>query len=345
LRQAFINSTGGTGKSSDVNFSRLQGELDAISRENNISFKTPPFFTVIIRSLTILEGFALSVDPNFRLVRGAYPYVLAQLVSSQDGEDEEPPQALQILLMRLLTVNGEGMMIDLLYTLVYIAILIVIVLFSLQGKEIEWERLRDFLILARKAQQKYEPQQPSTTTAAAATAATPLSIQDKSVLSRQTMDLFFRFLTSKTGLFLKKPLVHELAEIIDGMASIGESNLLDWSRGFLQPLPGGNGPINPKRMEELSKLLDTIQDAMALGNSKMSIPDSSSSSNTRSNLQRLEYVAEILQELVVVLNDLRKRDNAMPLLREILNVIQLVAVEVLEIRGSRAVRRMLQLNS
>ena len=85
--------------------------MDAISRENNISFLTPPFFTVIIRSLTILEGFALSVDPNFRLVRGAYPYVLAQLVSSQDGDDEEPPQALQNLLMRLLTVNGEGMFI------------------------------------------------------------------------------------------------------------------------------------------------------------------------------------------------------------------------------------------
>ena len=107
LRQAFINSTGGTGKSSDVNFSRLQGELDAISRENDIQFKTPPFFTVIIRSLTILEGFALSVDPNFRLVRGAYPYVLAQLVSQQS--DGNPPQALQNLLMRLLTVDGQGL--------------------------------------------------------------------------------------------------------------------------------------------------------------------------------------------------------------------------------------------
>ena len=45
-----------------------QAELDLISSENLLKFKTPPFFTVIIRSLTILEGFALSVDPNFRLV-------------------------------------------------------------------------------------------------------------------------------------------------------------------------------------------------------------------------------------------------------------------------------------
>jgi aarF domain-containing kinase len=107
LRQAFINSTGGTGKSSNVNFSRLQGELDAISRENNIQFKTPPFFTVILRSLTILEGFALSVDPQFRLVRSSYPYVLAQLVSQE--KDGDPPEALQKLLMRLLTVDGQGL--------------------------------------------------------------------------------------------------------------------------------------------------------------------------------------------------------------------------------------------
>ena len=100
------NATGGTGKASDINFSRLQAELDAISRENVLQFKTPPFFTIIIRSLIVLEGFALNVDPNFRLVRGSYPYVLAQLLSPEDNQ--ATPEALQKLLVRLLTVNGEG---------------------------------------------------------------------------------------------------------------------------------------------------------------------------------------------------------------------------------------------
>ncbi len=100
------NATGGTGKASDINFSRLQAELDSISRENVLQFKTPPFFTIIIRSLIVLEGFALSVDPNFRLVRGSYPYVLAQLLSPED--DQATPEALRKLLVRLLTVNGEG---------------------------------------------------------------------------------------------------------------------------------------------------------------------------------------------------------------------------------------------
>jgi predicted unusual protein kinase regulating ubiquinone biosynthesis (AarF/ABC1/UbiB family) len=106
LRRALQNATGGTGKASDMNFGQLQAELDEISRENVLKFSTPPFFTIIIRSLTILEGMALSVDANFRLVRGAYPYVLRQLLSS--GRDAQVPDALQKLLIHLLTVDGNG---------------------------------------------------------------------------------------------------------------------------------------------------------------------------------------------------------------------------------------------
>ncbi|OEU13064.1 ABC1-domain-containing protein, partial [Fragilariopsis cylindrus CCMP1102] len=122
LRSAVKNATGGSGKMSDVNFAKLQAELDAISRENLLQFSTPPFFTVIIRSLTILEGVALSVDPRFRLVRGSYPYVLRSLLVPD--ADDRTPVALQKLLIRLLTVNGEG-------------------------KEIDWEQLRDLLRLAQ----------------------------------------------------------------------------------------------------------------------------------------------------------------------------------------------------
>jgi predicted unusual protein kinase regulating ubiquinone biosynthesis (AarF/ABC1/UbiB family) len=106
LREALRVSTGGSGRASDVNFGKLQGQLDDISRDNVLKFSTPPFFTVIIRSLTILEGLALSVDSNFRLVRGAYPYVLAQLLSTEGNG--QSPAALQNLLVRLLTVDGKG---------------------------------------------------------------------------------------------------------------------------------------------------------------------------------------------------------------------------------------------
>ena len=169
LRKALKNATGGTGKASDVNFAQLQAELDAISRENVLQFSTPAFFTVIIRSLTILEGVALSVDKNFILVRGAYPYVLRQLLNPEDSERQ--PEALQKLLIRLLTVNGKG-------------------------EEIEWEQLRDFLRLAQKASKAYNPSSPEA------------QADDKSSISRKTLELFGKFLTSRTGIFLKKPLVH-----------------------------------------------------------------------------------------------------------------------------------------
>jgi hypothetical protein len=77
-----------------------------ITQEKILKMKTPAFFTIIIRSLTILEGFALAVDKNFRLVRGAYPYVLAQLLSSP--LNGSVPPSLTKLLTRLLTVDGQG---------------------------------------------------------------------------------------------------------------------------------------------------------------------------------------------------------------------------------------------
>ena len=88
LRLALKNATGGTGKAKDMNFGLLQSELAKIKEEGDVRLKTPPFFTVIIRTLTILEGMALQVDPNFRLVKGAYPFVLAQLLTRSGGTEQ-----------------------------------------------------------------------------------------------------------------------------------------------------------------------------------------------------------------------------------------------------------------
>lgn len=75
----------------------------------------------------------------------------------------------------------------------------------LTGERIEWNQLLSFLKLAQKASKK-----PDATI-------DPNDEDAKAQKSRQTISLFYRFLTSKTGLFLKGPLVHEIAEAIDGM--------------------------------------------------------------------------------------------------------------------------------
>lgn len=299
-----MNSTGGTKKASDVNFARLQAELDAISRDNVLRFSTPAFFTIIIRSLTILEGVALSVDKNFRLVRGSYPYVLNQLLSPEN--EKRLPVALEKLLIRILTVNGEE-------------------------KEIEWERLRDFLRLAQEATTTYDP--------AAKEASSTKDSEDKVKLSRQTIELFGKFMTSKAGLFLKKPLVHEVAEAIDGMASVGEATLLRLSRGLFPTLPGMNGPVNVRRMDEIRAIVETFRDALLVeGNDR-------NEGVTQQAQARIEAMIEFFRDFSALLGDERIRQEALPLLEELQSVIQMVAVEVLEIRGSRAMRSILRLET
>ena len=293
LRQALKNATGGTNKASDMSFSKLQVELDLISRDKVLKFKIPPSITIIIRSLTMLEGFAFDVDPNFRLIRGAYPYVLKQLLSPEGTADI--PKALDELLVRILTVNGEK-------------------------REVEWGRLRDLLVLAEKASRSYDPSKGIN--------------EDKVSVSRKTIDLFLKFMMSKAGLFLKEPLVHELAEAIDGMASMGESNLLRLSKGFIRPLPGGNGPINTKRIEEIKAVLDVLQSALVIG-------EANSSGEGRQ--ERIEMAREFAQAIFLLVNDEERREFVSPVLSELTSVFQMVAVEVMEIRSSRAIRSVLGL--
>ena len=174
--------------------------------------------------------------------------------------------------------------------------------------------------MAEKASKNYNPNEDNA--------------DDKRSVSRQTIELFFKFLTSKTGMFMKKPLVYELSEAIDGMASIGEANLLRISRGLIRPLPGGNGPVNERRMEELRAMLDVMQSALSSDGDE---------DGSAAQADRLESMMEFLRELVVYISDDKRRVEFAPVLEEVTDVFQQVAVRVLEIRGSRAVRNLLQL--
>ncbi len=49
-------------------------------------FKLPPYYALIIRSLITLEGIALSVDPEFKILGAAYPYFARRLMEDQDPQ-------------------------------------------------------------------------------------------------------------------------------------------------------------------------------------------------------------------------------------------------------------------
>ncbi|KAI4321765.1 hypothetical protein MLD38_035111 [Melastoma candidum] len=64
---------------SELNFKSLVDSLGAIFYQ--FPFNVPPYYVLILRSLTVLEGLALSVDPNFKVLESSYPYFAKRLLT------------------------------------------------------------------------------------------------------------------------------------------------------------------------------------------------------------------------------------------------------------------------
>ena len=128
------------------------------------------------------------------------------------------------------------------------------------------------------------------------------------------------------------------------MASVGEANLLRLSNGIIRPLPGGNGPVNLKRMEELSAFLETLQNALSVNSSSTSSTSSGGGQDDIDTRQRIESFMSLLNEVITLLSDEKRREESKPLLEEVSSVVRMVAVDVLEKRGSRFMRSILNLS-
>ncbi|GAA6616769.1 AarF/ABC1/UbiB kinase family protein [Scytonema sp. NUACC26] len=63
-------------------------------------FRVPPYYALIIRSLVTLEGIAIYIDPNFKVLSEAYPYVAKRLLT-------DPAPALRASLRDLLFKEGR----------------------------------------------------------------------------------------------------------------------------------------------------------------------------------------------------------------------------------------------
>ena len=113
-----------------------------------------------------------------------------------------------------------------------------------------------------------------------------------------------------------------------GLASSGEESLMLVSRGLIRPLPGGLGPINQSRMKEIQDLLELVISAVTERAKDRGSND-------------IGIILELMNELILIVSDEKRRKEAEPILSEITSVAQLVAAEVLEIRGRRAIRRLL----
>jgi predicted unusual protein kinase regulating ubiquinone biosynthesis (AarF/ABC1/UbiB family) len=82
----------------EINIKKITDQLSELMYE--YPFQVPAFFALIIRSLVTLEGIAISVDPEFKVLMKAYPYVSKRLLT-------DPAPELRASLKDLLFKDGN----------------------------------------------------------------------------------------------------------------------------------------------------------------------------------------------------------------------------------------------
>jgi predicted unusual protein kinase regulating ubiquinone biosynthesis (AarF/ABC1/UbiB family) len=68
----------------ELNFKSITDQLSEVMYE--YPFRVPAYYALIIRSLVTLEGIAINVDPDFKVLSKAYPYVAKRLLTDPSPE-------------------------------------------------------------------------------------------------------------------------------------------------------------------------------------------------------------------------------------------------------------------
>lgn len=80
LTKVFDVALAGGGAKS-INFNELAADLAQITYE--YPFRIPPYFALVIRAISVLEGIALVGNPNFAIIDEAYPYIARRLMTDE----------------------------------------------------------------------------------------------------------------------------------------------------------------------------------------------------------------------------------------------------------------------
>ena len=83
---------------SELNFKNVVGKLGDIMY--TYPFSLPPFYISIIRCLGVLEGLAIQVDPQARIINKAYPYIASRVLTDPQNELQEA--------LRRLALTSDG---------------------------------------------------------------------------------------------------------------------------------------------------------------------------------------------------------------------------------------------
>jgi predicted unusual protein kinase regulating ubiquinone biosynthesis (AarF/ABC1/UbiB family) len=68
----------------ELNFKSITDKMSAMMYE--FPFRVPAYYALIIRSMVTLEGIAIGIDPNFKVLSKAYPYIAKRLLTDPSTE-------------------------------------------------------------------------------------------------------------------------------------------------------------------------------------------------------------------------------------------------------------------
>jgi predicted unusual protein kinase regulating ubiquinone biosynthesis (AarF/ABC1/UbiB family) len=85
LSKVFGNALGAS--VAELNFKSITDQMSEMMYE--FPFQVPAYYALIIRSMVTLEGIAIGIDPNFKVLSKAYPYVAKRLLTDPSTELRE----------------------------------------------------------------------------------------------------------------------------------------------------------------------------------------------------------------------------------------------------------------
>ncbi|GBF81538.1 ABC1 kinase family protein [Aphanothece sacrum] len=85
LTKVFGNALGAS--VAELNFKSITDQMSEMMYE--FPFRVPAYYALIIRSMVTLEGIAIGIDPNFKVLSKAYPYVAKRLLTDTSPELRE----------------------------------------------------------------------------------------------------------------------------------------------------------------------------------------------------------------------------------------------------------------
>ncbi|PNW73593.1 hypothetical protein CHLRE_13g565260v5 [Chlamydomonas reinhardtii] len=191
---------------SNLSFGTLSSNLGVTMYK--YSFRIPPYYTLLVRSLSVLEGIALAADPNYKVLGSAYPWIARRLLT-------DPSPDLRIALRRLLYSESTG--------------------------RFRFDRLESLLRQAAKSATRLKrpavapPSAPASASAADGTTSSgPSMPQGGGALL---------LLLSTDGEFVRGILLDEVAKGIDGACRIAADAALDAVRSSVAALPAPAVPL------------------------------------------------------------------------------------------------------